>query len=160
MEPNFFEAEIDEQRLLEAFSHQAYWDSSSLIYTSPLLHTISNEKLMALFIRDMLGGEQHKEYQFLTRGNAHILLRQLAMFNIDWKGNKTQPYNSSEAKLAAALLLDFTGPKAEYFTNAESIGNPHDNPGWVSSQDSESTYKSICFFAINESYLVFINQYW
>jgi hypothetical protein len=158
-ETNFIEISREESRLLEPFSHQEYWDSNSHIYTSSLLNTLTNEKLITNFIFEILGGEQHEAYACISKEKANILLRQMAMFEVR-ANKKRQLFNVSEAKLATNLLLNFIGPKAEFFTNAQSIEQPHDNPGKVMSNDSESTYRSICFFAINENYIVFINQYW
>ncbi len=82
------------------------------------------------------------------------------MFEIDSENKKTRVYDSSEAKLVSQLLIDFVGKNTEFFTNAISIENPHDNPGRVLTSDSNGMCDSISFWAINQKNVVFINQSW
>ena len=158
----FLKQDIEETDLLYAFSHGDRWDDSSCgIYTSPLLGIMANEKLIPLFIQEMVAHEQHGDYEVITQNRANDLLRQMAMFEMKWGERiKTQLYTSSEAKLATKLLMDFIGNRAEFFTNVSSIDHPHDSPGTAMSDDSEATYSCICFYAFNENYIIHIGQYW
>jgi len=158
---NFTGELIKENVLIEAFTH--FYESGGSIFSSPLLGKVSNRQLIDAFISEVGGGEQYEMYgkiEFISASEAQMLLRQMAMFKIGRQNKKEKEYTPQEAKLAANEMMAFIGSRAEFYTNVTSVDLPHDNPGRVMSSDSDCTYNAISFFAINDNYLIFIEQHW
>jgi hypothetical protein len=158
---NFIDELIEENSLIEAFTH--FYEAGGNIFSSPLLGKVSNRNLINTFISEVMGGEQYEVYapiDLISESEARMLLRQMAMFRIHGKNKKEKHYTPAEAKLAANEMMAFLGSHAEFYTNVLSVDLPHDNPGRVMSSDSEGTCNSITLFAINDKYLIYIEQYW
>ena len=162
-EPQFLITEREENALIEAFSHEAFWDPDSLskIYAYSGSDSVSDEALIESFIEDVLDGDYFNDsIKSISQKNAAALLRQMAMFEADDSGSKVKHHTPNEAKQVTDLLMDFTGPKAAFFTNVLSVENPHDRPGEVMTNGSDGSYLSISFWAINEECIIFIHQAW
>lgn len=161
---NFRIEYIEESSLIEAFSHFDYFDpeARSNFYSCSKREHFSNEEIIEMFIADILDGNHYENLLPITDLKANMLLRQMAMTKVDHSGRKERVYSSAEAKESANLLMGFMGKSTEYYSNISFFENPHDNPGKVISYSDQlyGEHDSICFFAINTSYLVFIEQAW
>ncbi len=156
---SFFLLDLEENNLIRAFTHTDSGNADSF-YFSELIGKISDEQLISRFTTEVLDEYFYTDIEYISGNKAAMLLRQMAMFKKDYKGKRTQICNSSDAKIDTSALLDFLGPKAAFYTNAQSMEHPHDNPGIVLSSDSESSYKTICIFVVTEDRFLFISQYW
>lgn len=157
---HFTGEDMEENRLVVPFDGGDEYGYT--LFSSPLLGKVSSKKLIDAFLLEVQGGEQYEMYRkvdSIPESEAHMLLRQMAMFRIR-RNKKERLYTPSEAKLATGELMAFIGSRAEFYTNVLSVDLPHDNPGRVMSSDSEGTHHSIALFVITDKYLIFIEQTW
>jgi hypothetical protein len=153
---------LEESDLIEFFSEDSYSDPDlpSKLYDYSALPKLSKDKIVNHFIEEVLEGDSYENLNDLSVSKVSVLLRQMAMFRK--KGNKKIMVNpSTDAKQYTRELIAFLGPKTVCYTNVDSIDNPHDKPSLVIRNTYCYEYfEAICFIAVNEKYLLFIEQRW
>lgn len=153
----------DDADLIEVFTDSSYSDpdESSKLFTFPDLVGLSNDELVEEFNIERLDGNEYEDLGTISSSKASDLLRQMAMFRMNEKNMKKQSYTSEEARDYTRQLLELMGKSTEYYSNVDSISNPHDNPGRVVlNEPMYCYYDSICLIAINKERFLFLEQYW
>lgn len=120
MSLNFSPLDLEENRLLQAFTHS---DSIGIdsFYTSPFIGKISHEQLISGFIRELVTDYFYTKIDYISARSASMLLRQMALFRKDYEGKKIQVCQTADAKSDTQALLDFLGPKTAFCLSV-SIG--------------------------------------
>lgn len=156
------ETDLEAADLISIFCPYSYADPDepSAFYDYSALSNCTNDRIVATFIEEVLEGDEYQDLGTISAFKAEQLLRQMAMYRKEGK-KKKQENSSTEAKQYTRELTNFLGLKTEYYTNADVVHAPHDYPGFVVHNDSMySHHDSICFIAVNDKYLLFMEQEW
>lgn len=154
--------DLEEQYLIEVFSEDSYYDpdAPSKLYRYTGSTELKNDQIVQYFIEKIIEGDLYEGLGAIRASEANTLLGQMAMFRKEGK-LKQQENSSTEAKKYSKELIDFLGVRTEYYSNVDSIDNPHDQPGFVIHNTMlYEHHDSICLIAINEKYLLCIEQSW
>lgn len=154
--------DLEEQYLIEVFSEDSYYDpdAPSKLYRYTKATNLTNDQIVQCFIEEILDGDTYEDLGAIRASEATILLRQMAMFRKDGK-LKQQENSSTEAKKYTKQLIDFLGVDTAYYSNVDSIDNPHDKPGFVVHNTMlYEHHDSIFFIAVHKEYLLCIEQSW
>ncbi|MDC7124331.1 MAG: hypothetical protein PQJ46_02110 [Spirochaetales bacterium] len=142
-----------------------YTDRNNTYFISPLGKPTS-EELVSYFLRQNCDQHEYSDFYKLPKADAVVLAKQMIQFECKQKMkevslNPQRVRDDETTHRYAQQLFAFLGEDSDYFTNAERRTDPFRHPGHMRYNGEHiAGCDSLCFLAMNHSYLIFVEQFW